>query len=223
MLVSRFHLLETEIRLAEKLGIKKFMPCGSAGIKVGKIAEKKADVYINTSGKFLDKGGFRVMAEGFVTGCPSCEQFKDKTLDQIGQEVEIISSGSVMIGGKGGKEYIWIVIPSGKKCVKKHYIFTVINCHVGAKEVEARAVLTAQAIRVAAEIFGTDFRAVVNFGGASTRDHFHAQIMQAGKEESLPRVVANIPEVIAGVQREFNLPEAVAQALLAGIMQKSKK
>jgi len=51
MITSRFHLLETDLALAKKLGIKKLRPCGSAGVKVGLIAEGKADIYVNTSDK----------------------------------------------------------------------------------------------------------------------------------------------------------------------------
>lgn len=51
MLVSRNHLRQPEQAAAEKLGIKELQPCGSAGLKMVKIAEGKAHVYINSSDK----------------------------------------------------------------------------------------------------------------------------------------------------------------------------
>jgi 3'(2'), 5'-bisphosphate nucleotidase len=51
MITSRFHLLETDLALAKKLGLKKLRPCGSAGLKVGLIAENQAEIYVNTSDK----------------------------------------------------------------------------------------------------------------------------------------------------------------------------
>ncbi|MFB6182266.1 MAG: 3'(2'),5'-bisphosphate nucleotidase CysQ [Candidatus Magasanikbacteria bacterium] len=51
MLVSRNHLMEPEQRTAEKLGIGEMVPCGSAGLKISKIAEGQAHMYINSSDK----------------------------------------------------------------------------------------------------------------------------------------------------------------------------
>ncbi|MFB6226261.1 MAG: 3'(2'),5'-bisphosphate nucleotidase CysQ [Candidatus Paceibacteria bacterium] len=51
MLVSRNHLLEPEQKAAEKLGIGEMIPCGSAGLKISKIAAGEAHIYINSSSK----------------------------------------------------------------------------------------------------------------------------------------------------------------------------
>jgi 3'(2'), 5'-bisphosphate nucleotidase len=51
MLVSRNHLRQPEQAVAEKLGIKELQACGSAGLKMVKIAEGRAHVYINSSDK----------------------------------------------------------------------------------------------------------------------------------------------------------------------------
>ena len=49
MLLSRHHLQPAEVMVAEKLGIKKCIPCGSAGVKAGLIASGKAELYIVSS------------------------------------------------------------------------------------------------------------------------------------------------------------------------------
>jgi 3'(2'), 5'-bisphosphate nucleotidase len=51
MLVSRNHLLEAEQRTAEKLGVGELVTCGSAGLKICKIAAGRAHMYINSSDK----------------------------------------------------------------------------------------------------------------------------------------------------------------------------
>lgn len=51
MLSSRFHRSDLEIEIAEKNKIKKFIACGSAGLKICKIAEGAADFNINPSDK----------------------------------------------------------------------------------------------------------------------------------------------------------------------------
>lgn len=51
LIVSRSHLHESDKQFAEKLSIKNFIQCGSVGIKVSRIAEKEADIYINSSNK----------------------------------------------------------------------------------------------------------------------------------------------------------------------------
>lgn len=51
MLISRNHLRKPEQRVAEKLGIGTLQPCGSAGLKISKIAEGKNELYINSSNK----------------------------------------------------------------------------------------------------------------------------------------------------------------------------
>ena len=49
ILVSRHHLRETEIKLAERLGVIESEPFGSAGYKMCVIAEGSAELYVNTS------------------------------------------------------------------------------------------------------------------------------------------------------------------------------
>jgi 3'(2'), 5'-bisphosphate nucleotidase len=51
ILLSRNHLLETEVRARESLGIGNELKVGSAGIKICRIAQGKGDVYINSSNK----------------------------------------------------------------------------------------------------------------------------------------------------------------------------
>lgn len=51
MLVSRHHLGEAEGIVAKKLGMKKMIPCGSAGLKIALIAEGVAELNFNTSQK----------------------------------------------------------------------------------------------------------------------------------------------------------------------------
>ena len=51
MLVSRNHLRKPEQQAAEKLGIGRLQPCGSAGLKISKVAEGRNEVYINSSDK----------------------------------------------------------------------------------------------------------------------------------------------------------------------------
>lgn len=54
MLISRFHLLEYEKGLAKRLGINNMVECGSAGIKICRIAEGNAELYINSSDKTFE-------------------------------------------------------------------------------------------------------------------------------------------------------------------------
>ena len=49
MITSRFHLSPDIKKIANDLGIKHSVSCGSAGLKIGYIAEQKADLNINTS------------------------------------------------------------------------------------------------------------------------------------------------------------------------------
>lgn len=51
MLVSRFHLLDLERDFSLSMGINNMIECGSAGLKMCKIAEGSADLYLNTSDK----------------------------------------------------------------------------------------------------------------------------------------------------------------------------
>ncbi|MBD3330882.1 3'(2'),5'-bisphosphate nucleotidase CysQ, partial [Candidatus Peregrinibacteria bacterium] len=51
LLVSRFHLLEVEKALVRDLGIHKTVESGSAGLKICKVAEGSAELYLNTSDK----------------------------------------------------------------------------------------------------------------------------------------------------------------------------
>lgn len=51
MVSSRFHSSELEEKLSQELGFKDKVPCGSAGVKVCKIAEGKAEININPSDK----------------------------------------------------------------------------------------------------------------------------------------------------------------------------
>lgn len=51
MIVSKNHFQKTDKMIANRLKIRKLLNCGSVGIKVGLITEKKADIYINTSSK----------------------------------------------------------------------------------------------------------------------------------------------------------------------------
>jgi 3'(2'), 5'-bisphosphate nucleotidase len=51
LVVSRSHRPAATGVLMEKLGIQAEMPCGSVGLKVGLIAERRADLYVHTSGK----------------------------------------------------------------------------------------------------------------------------------------------------------------------------
>lgn len=46
MLLSRHHLQPAEVAVSEKLGIKKCIPSGSAGVKAGLIASGKAELYV---------------------------------------------------------------------------------------------------------------------------------------------------------------------------------
>lgn len=46
MLLSRHHLQPAEVAVSEKLGIKKCIPSGSAGVKAGLIADGKAELYV---------------------------------------------------------------------------------------------------------------------------------------------------------------------------------
>jgi len=48
ILVSRSHLMEREVKLIEKLKLKK-KTCGSAGLKLCKVASGEGDLYLNTS------------------------------------------------------------------------------------------------------------------------------------------------------------------------------
>ena len=50
ILLSRNHLLETEIKISKKLDLMK-KHSGSAGLKICRIAEGKAEIYINSSNK----------------------------------------------------------------------------------------------------------------------------------------------------------------------------
>lgn len=49
MLTSRFHLTEDIQKIAGRLGVKNALPCGSAGLKISYIAEKKGEISVNTS------------------------------------------------------------------------------------------------------------------------------------------------------------------------------
>lgn len=49
MLVSRRHMLDTERRLATAMGITAVIPCGSAGVKMSRIAAGEEDLYMNSS------------------------------------------------------------------------------------------------------------------------------------------------------------------------------
>jgi len=51
MIASKYHFQKTDKIIADKLEIHKLINCGSVGVKVGLITEKKADIYINTSSK----------------------------------------------------------------------------------------------------------------------------------------------------------------------------
>lgn len=51
LLTSRFHQQETEIKLAQTLGIKQVRQSGSAGLKICLIASNQADINANTSDK----------------------------------------------------------------------------------------------------------------------------------------------------------------------------
>lgn len=51
MLVSRSHLLDTERRLATAMGVGAVIPCGSAGIKMCRVAAGEAEVYVNSSSR----------------------------------------------------------------------------------------------------------------------------------------------------------------------------
>ncbi|MFN7701397.1 MAG: 3'(2'),5'-bisphosphate nucleotidase CysQ [Deltaproteobacteria bacterium] len=51
LVVSRSHRSEATGKLVEKLGISKEFPSGSVGLKVGLLAERKADLYVHLSDK----------------------------------------------------------------------------------------------------------------------------------------------------------------------------
>ena len=51
LLASRNHLKEKEVKFAKKVNLKNFVQCGSAGLKICKIAEGIGDIYLNTSNK----------------------------------------------------------------------------------------------------------------------------------------------------------------------------
>lgn len=54
MVGSRFHRSETESKLVKSLGIPQIVGCGSAGLKIGLVAEGKAELNINPSDKTLE-------------------------------------------------------------------------------------------------------------------------------------------------------------------------
>ncbi len=47
LIISRSNFISRHINIAENLGIKKFVSCGSIGVKLGKMAEGEADLYFN--------------------------------------------------------------------------------------------------------------------------------------------------------------------------------
>lgn len=51
MITSRNHLSDDVIALAERVGVKTMKKCGSNGVKLGQIAEGKADFFVNTTNK----------------------------------------------------------------------------------------------------------------------------------------------------------------------------
>lgn len=51
MLVSRHHLQESDSQIAKQLGVQTLIPHDSFGLKVGLIANGKAEIYLTTSGK----------------------------------------------------------------------------------------------------------------------------------------------------------------------------
>jgi 3'(2'), 5'-bisphosphate nucleotidase len=51
LVVSRNHLYPNDVELAKRLDVGKFKKTGSTGIKISLIAENKADLYYNLSGK----------------------------------------------------------------------------------------------------------------------------------------------------------------------------
>jgi 3'(2'), 5'-bisphosphate nucleotidase len=54
MIASRNHLSDSVTNLANKLGIKDFVKCGSAGLKICKIAEGLADIYPSFTDKTFE-------------------------------------------------------------------------------------------------------------------------------------------------------------------------
>lgn len=54
MVGSRFHRSEVEAELIKKLGIPQVVGCGSAGLKIGLIAEGKAELHFNPSDKTFE-------------------------------------------------------------------------------------------------------------------------------------------------------------------------
>lgn len=51
LLASRNHLKDKEVQFAKKVNLNDFVQCGSAGLKVCKVAEGIGDIYMNTSDK----------------------------------------------------------------------------------------------------------------------------------------------------------------------------
>ena len=51
LVVSRNHFLDSDQEIIDKLGIRDVVKCGSIGLKIGIIAEGKADIFINSSDK----------------------------------------------------------------------------------------------------------------------------------------------------------------------------
>lgn len=78
MLVSRFHRTSVEEHVATQLEIKEFLPHGSAGLKMVRVAQGKADMYIGPlpvgerrSGEWDSAAGSLILQEagGVITDC----------------------------------------------------------------------------------------------------------------------------------------------------------
>lgn len=97
MLVSRNHLMKPEQKTAEKLGVGQMISCGSAGLKICKIAEGKAHIYINSSDKTDEwdvAAGDIILSEagGRLTDTEG-EKFKYNKENTNNQEGYLASSG----------------------------------------------------------------------------------------------------------------------------------
>jgi len=113
--------------------------------------------------------------EKYSEGCPICEQYKDKTPDQMADGA--VRQGSANRIGNWGPIapdglVSWVV--TGEK---NHYIFTTQH-HVGHGEVEARIKLMAIAMRLAAEMMEKNYRIIVD---SNPQAHFQVHLINQQK------------------------------------------
>ena len=98
MFVSRNHLMPAEVELSEKYGIEK-MTCGSAGLKISKIAAGEAEIYINSSdrtGEWDICAGDIIIKEagGMITDLDGNE-FEYNRKDNINRNGFLVTNGKL--------------------------------------------------------------------------------------------------------------------------------